>query len=92
MAPFLSIKEIFTIGCFKNPQIRAIPVSDSTPYTLELLWIKRAGEPLSQTEKQFVQHLYHKFNIKMPDELLHSDISDTVIIVKWTFIRKHLSL
>ena len=79
MTPFLSIKEIFTIGCFKNPQIRAIPVSDSTPYTLELLWIKRAGEPLSQTEKQFVQHLYHKFNIKMPDELLHSDISDTVI-------------
>ncbi|GAA0679398.1 LysR family transcriptional regulator [Clostridium cadaveris] len=69
----------WAVGCFKNPQIRAIPVSDSTPHTLELLWIKRAGEPLSQTEKQFVQHLYQQFNLKMPDELLHSDISDTVI-------------
>lgn len=69
----------WAVGCFKNPQIRALPVSDSSPHTLELSWIKRAGEPLSQTEKQFVQHLYQYFNSQMPNELLHSDISNTLI-------------
>ena len=53
-------------GCFKDPRIRIIPVVDEkNPKQFdevnELLWIKRAGEPLYFTEYQFLQLLYQRF-------------------------------
>lgn len=53
-------------GCFKDPRIRIVPVTDGKNTDQyndvnELLWIKRAGEPLNFTEYQFLQLLYHRF-------------------------------
>ena len=55
----------WAIGCFSETSIRAVSViSDletrSAPIT-ELLWLKRAGEPLNSMEKQFIQNLYAHF-------------------------------
>lgn len=54
-----------TRGCFRDPKIRCLPVVDETgaPDGLvnELIWIKRAGEPLNLGERQFLTHLYHHF-------------------------------
>ena len=53
-------------GCFRDPRIRVIPVEYSDGENPgeeinELLWIKRAGEPLNFTEYQFLRLLYHRF-------------------------------
>ena len=53
-------------GCFRDPRIRVIPVEYSDGHAEsddvnELLWIKRAGEPLNFTEYQFLQLLYKRF-------------------------------
>ncbi len=50
--------------CFHDPSIRIIPVADAGEKSNELLWIKRAGEPLSSTEAQFLQLLYHHFGLE----------------------------
>ena len=48
----------WTVGCFKNPQIRTIPVQLDeqlpTEGINELLMVKRAGEELNETERVFV--------------------------------------
>ena len=55
----------WTRGCFRDPKIRCLPVVDETgaPDGLvnELIWIKRAGEPLNLGERQFLTHLYRHF-------------------------------
>ena len=53
-------------GCFSDTPIRTIPVvpgkgSQANPITTELLWLKRAGEPLNATETQFVRKLTDHF-------------------------------
>ena len=53
-------------GCFRDPRIRVIPVEYKDGGSPgedinELLWIKRAGEPLNFTEHQFLQLLYRRF-------------------------------
>lgn len=55
----------WAIGCFKNPLIRFFPVlsskSHDTMPTNELLLVKRSGEPVNPTERQFIQHLERYF-------------------------------
>lgn len=55
----------WTSGCFRDPRIRCLPLLGEggapTGFTQELLWIKRAGEPLSLCERQFLTHLYRHF-------------------------------
>lgn len=53
-------------GCFRDPRIRIVSVTDPDGQsyqetTNELLWIKRAGEPLNVTEYQFLELLYQRF-------------------------------
>ena len=53
-------------GCFRDPRIQVIPVEYEDGQTPgddinELLWIKRAGEPLNFTEFHFLQLLYRRF-------------------------------
>lgn len=69
----LSFVSPWTRGCFRSPLIHTLPiVSDaanpSTPKN-ELLWLKRAGEPLNTTELQFLQLLYRHFNKELPDNI-----------------------
>lgn len=62
----------WAVGCFRDRRIRTIPVvsEDSENSTInELLWIKRAGEPLTPTELQFLKHLYLHFNKQFPVQL-----------------------
>lgn len=64
----------WTIGCLTDPSIRTIPVAPDistkgSPST-ELLWLKRAGEPLSCIDKQFIQHLYMHLGQPMPEIIL----------------------
>lgn len=59
----------WTINSFSGCPIRTIPVvsereSESIPQT-ELVWMKRAGEPLNATEAQFIQSLNHHFIQKL---------------------------
>lgn len=61
----------WTIRCFQNPEIRAIRVmardaAEVIPYN-ELVWLKRAGEPLSPAEGLFLSLLYRQFSKTMPD-------------------------
>ena len=55
----------WTIGCFKNPQIRTIPVqlNESLPTggINELLMVRRAGEELNETERMFVEYVRTRF-------------------------------
>ena len=55
----------WTCGCFRDPRIRCLPLvgegGEPTGFTHELLWIKRAGEPLSLCERQFLTLLYLHF-------------------------------
>ncbi len=51
----------WAIGCFKNPTLRFFPVlpekkSEPAPVN-ELLLVRRAGEPVNPTERQFIQLL-----------------------------------
>lgn len=59
----------WAIHCFKDPRIHVLPVSDADPNTSELLWLKRAGEPIMPTEMQFLGHLYHHFGQEVPENL-----------------------
>ena len=55
----------WTIGCFKNPHIRTIPVqlNDNLPTDgiNELLMVRRAGEELNETERMFVEYVRARF-------------------------------
>ena len=61
----------WTLGSFHNPAIHTVPVThDEGPYALgpnELLLIRRAGEPLNTTERQFLEYLYAYLGKEMPD-------------------------
>ncbi len=59
----------WAINCFKDSEIRILPVVDSDPDTSELLWMKRAGEPIMPTEQQFLSHLYRYFRRELPKRL-----------------------
>lgn len=53
-------------NCFKDQRIRSMRVAEfNAPLDREtdneLLWIKRAGEPLNAAEHQFLEHLYQRF-------------------------------
>ena len=54
----------WTLGCFKDPGIHRLQVKadekDPLRYN-DLLWIKRAGEPLNATEELFLKHVYEYF-------------------------------
>lgn len=61
----------WTMGCFRNPRIHGVRVvpgvkSAESPVN-ELVWIKRAGEPLNFTEKQFIHLLYQHFGKPEPE-------------------------
>lgn len=59
----------WAIKCFKDTRIRVLPVTNADPQTSELLWIKRAGEPIMPTEMQFLNHLYRHFHMDIPQNL-----------------------
>lgn len=59
----------WAIDCFRDPRIHVMPVADADSVTSELLWIKRAGEPIMPTEMQFLSHLYHHFGRELPENL-----------------------
>lgn len=63
----------WTIGCFRNPALhvlRVVPApGGSEPLPNELLWIKRSGELLNQTELQFLRLLYRRFGKALPENL-----------------------
>ena len=62
----------WTTGCFHDKRIRVIPVlpDAGAPATFnELLWLKRAGEPLTPAEMQFLKHLYLHFGNQFPLKL-----------------------
>ena len=50
----------WAVGCFRDPRIRVLPVLESN-HQVELLWIKRRDTPLTQTDLQFLRHLYRYF-------------------------------
>ena len=57
----------WTIGCFSGTPIRSVKVlpeqdGEESPNT-ELIWIKRAGEPLNKIATQFVSNLQDHFEI-----------------------------
>lgn len=58
----------WTIGCFLGSPIRSVEVvSDhdgDANLTTELIWIKRAGEPLNRITSQFVNNLESHFNME----------------------------
>lgn len=62
----------WAVDCFQNPTLRILRViPDETEPDLsgvmnDLLWIKRAGELLTPTERQFIQRLYAHFGQKVP--------------------------
>ncbi|MCI8417135.1 MAG: LysR family transcriptional regulator [Lachnospiraceae bacterium] len=54
----------WTLGCFKDSRIHKlrVKVDEKEPMRYnDLLWIKRAGEPLNATEEQFLKHVYEYF-------------------------------
>lgn len=61
----------WTMGCFKSSKIHTFQVmpdrANDQPPVNELLWLKRAGEPLNLTELQFLHHLYHYFDKPYPE-------------------------
>lgn len=58
----------WTMHCFKNPAIHFFPVIPEKTMSIapstELLLIRRAGEPISPTEQQFIHHLKCYFGIE----------------------------
>ena len=62
----------WVVGCFHDRRIRTIPIvpeSDDNPTRNELLWLKRAGDPLTPPEIQFLKHLYLHFGKQFPMHL-----------------------
>lgn len=59
----------WAIKCFKDSRIHVLPVVNAEPGTSELVWIKRAGEPIMPTEMQFLHHLYRHFHLDVPENL-----------------------
>lgn len=54
----------WTVGCFKNPLIRVLELSDDgvsgPPSGVELVWAKRSGYPLDEVEEYFLKQVYEK--------------------------------
>lgn len=58
----------WTAKCYKDPRIKVIPISEEK-YMDELIWIKRAGEPLGPTEAFFLDKVYNHLGKKTPAEI-----------------------
>ena len=49
--------------------IPVLPAGDGGDFpTNELLWFKRAGEPLTRTELRFINNLYGYFQLPVPEQ------------------------
>lgn len=69
----------WTGGCYKDPRIRIIPVS-TLDYCNELLWVKRIGEPLSDTESFFISGVYRHLGKQLPPALAQYAEKQTSIV------------
>ena len=62
----------WTAECFQGSGLKIIPVlpaGDGGDFpTNELLWFKRAGEPLTRTELRFINNLYGYFQLPVPEQ------------------------
>ncbi|HHX59169.1 MAG TPA: LysR family transcriptional regulator [Epulopiscium sp.] len=59
------------VDMFTDPAIRSIPITASKEYSYpinELVWIKRAFEPLNNIERKFIDLLEKRFNNNCPEE------------------------